>query len=161
MREASRRALAKPARGGLSNLLFGRLSLAEAPGALAGLADELTVLLPWGSLLAAVARPDAGGLAALRALGKPGAALRIVFGYGAGAEAGAIRDLGLPAIDDAACLRLEAAYRQAGLAVRARRPSLDEVRALPTTWAKRLAFSGYERRFVELKAGRSWPGTGR
>ena len=34
-------------------------------------------------------------------------------------------------------------------------------RALPTTWAKRLAFSGYERRFVELRGGRSWPGTGR
>jgi len=118
------------------------------------------VLLPWGSLLAAVARPDAG-LAALRALGKPGTGLRIVFGYGAGAEAGAIRDLALPPIDDDACLRLEAAYRQEGLAVRARRPALDEVRALPTTWAKRLAFSGYERRFVELRAGRSWPGTGR
>ena len=93
LREASRRALAKPARGGLSNLVFGRLSLAEAPATLAGLADELTVLLPWGSLLAAVARPGAGGLAALRALGKPGAGLRIVFGYGAGAEAGAIADL--------------------------------------------------------------------
>jgi hypothetical protein len=107
--------------------------------------------LPWGSLLAAVARPDAAGLAALGGLCKPGAALRIVFGYGGTAEAAAIRDLGLSPIDDAAGARLEAAYRAAGLSVRTRFPSLDEVRALPTTWAKRLAFSGRERRFVELR----------
>jgi 16S rRNA (adenine(1408)-N(1))-methyltransferase len=147
----------------LPNLLYGRLALSGAPGELAGLADELTVLLPWGSLLAAVARPDPAGLAALRALCKPGAALRIVFGYGANAEAAAIRALGLPAIDgdgagDGAAdagPRLEAAYRAVGLSVRAHFPSLDEVRALPTTWAKRLAFSGRERRFVELR-GRVW-----
>jgi 16S rRNA (adenine(1408)-N(1))-methyltransferase len=114
------------------------------------------VLLPWGSLLAAVARPDPGGLAALHALCKPDAVVRIVFGYGV-AETTAIRDLRLPPIDDAAGVRLEAAYRAAGLAVRARFPSVDEVRALPTTWAKRLAFSGRERRFVELYAGRGGP----
>jgi hypothetical protein len=74
-----------------------------------------------------------------------------VFGYGAGAEAAPIRDLALPAIDDGACARLEAAYRYAGLAVRARPLSHDELRALPTTWAKKLAFSGQDRRFVELR----------
>jgi 16S rRNA (adenine(1408)-N(1))-methyltransferase len=131
-------------------VLFGRLALADAPGELAGLADELTVLLPWGSLLAAVARPDAGGLAGLRALCKPGAAVRIVFGYGA-AEVAAIRDLDLPPLDDAAGAQLAAAYRAAGVDVRARFPLLDEVRALPTSWAKRLAFSGRERRFMELR----------
>jgi hypothetical protein len=115
------------------------------------------VLFPWSGLLAAVARPGADGLAALRALCKPGAAIRFVFGYGAGVEAAAIRDLALPPIDDATSPRLEAAYRQAGLAVRARRLGVDEVRALPTTWAKRLAFSGYERRFIELRGRVSQP----
>jgi hypothetical protein len=45
---------------------------------------------------------------------------------------------------------LERGYDDAGFAVAARFVPLDEVRALPTTWAKRLAFSGHERPFVEL-----------
>ena len=61
LRVQARKLAGKPARGGLPNALLGRLALADAPGALEGLADRLTVLLPWGALLAAVARPDAGG----------------------------------------------------------------------------------------------------
>jgi 16S rRNA (adenine(1408)-N(1))-methyltransferase len=152
LREISRRVAAKPARGGLPNALCGRLSLEGAPGELAGLADGLSVLLPWGSLLRGVALPEARALAALRALCKPGAEVRVLFGYGPGADAAMIRALDLPPLDaDAAASMLEARYREAGLAVIARRPSLEEVRALPTTWAKRLAFSARERAFIELR----------
>jgi hypothetical protein len=54
--------------------------LEQAPGALATLADRLTVLLPLRSLLRAVARPDRGGLARLAALCRDGAEVCIVFG---------------------------------------------------------------------------------
>src|SRR5213079_1494518 len=93
LRETSRKLAAKPARGGLPNALCGRLALAEAPG---GLADRLTVLLPWGELLAAVARPDVGALARLRGLCREGAELRVVFGHGPKVDAAAVRDLALP-----------------------------------------------------------------
>ena len=131
---------------------FGRLALEAAPGELAGLADVVTVLLPWGSLLAAVAVPDPAGLDRLRRLCRPGAEVRVLFGYGPDADAAAVRALGLPALDDPSLpARLERGYRDAGLAVTARPVPVEEVRALPTTWAKKLAFSAKERRFVELR----------
>ena len=147
----ARKLAANPARGGLPNALLGRLALADAPGALEGLADRLTVLLPWGALLAAVARPEADGLAALRAICREGAAVRFVFGYGTEADGTRVKELALPAIDDDGGLgALCAQYRAAGFAVRARGVGISEIRALPTTWAKRLAFSGRERPFVEV-----------
>jgi 16S rRNA (adenine(1408)-N(1))-methyltransferase len=152
LRETSRRFAAKPTRGGLSNALLGRLALADAPGQLAGLADSLTVLLPWGSLLGAVAVPDRVSLGALCRLCKPGAQVRVLFGYGPRTDAAAIRAHALPPLDGAATLgAFERAYLDAGLAVAARFVGRDEVRELPTTWAKRLAYSGHERRFVELR----------
>jgi 16S rRNA (adenine(1408)-N(1))-methyltransferase len=152
LRDTSRRFTAKPSRGGLPNALLGRLPLAEAPGELAGLADALTVLLPWGSLLAAVARPEPPALCALRALCKAHAEIRVVFGYGPATEGAMIRELALPPLDAVgANAELERAYLAAGFAVHARAARVDEVRALPTTWAKRLAYSGHERRYVELR----------
>lgn len=151
LRDQARKLAGKPARGGLPNALLGRLALADAPGALEGVADRLTVLLPWGALLAAVARPEASGLAALRAICREGAGVRIVFGYGPEADRALVKERALPAIDGAGLAALAARYSAAGFAVRARGVSVAEVRALPTTWAKRLAFSGRERQFVEVQ----------
>jgi hypothetical protein len=157
LRETSRRFAAKPARGGLSNALLGRLALADAPGELAGLGDSLTVLLPWGSLLRAVAVSDRDALRALRGLLRTGATLRVLFGYGPRTDGAVIRAHELPPLDDPAAMdALEHAYRDAGFAVAARFVAREEVRALPTTWAKRLAYSGHERHFVEL-SGRARP----
>jgi 16S rRNA (adenine(1408)-N(1))-methyltransferase len=151
LRESSRRIAAKPARGGLPNAWLARLALADAPGTLAGLADGLTVLLPWGSLLRAAAGRDERALRALRALCKPGAELRVLFGYGPEIDSSTIRELGLPALDQPeALLALERAYRSSGFNVAARVADGDAVRSLPTTWAKRLAYSGHERRFVDV-----------
>jgi 16S rRNA (adenine(1408)-N(1))-methyltransferase len=146
LRSVSRRLADKRGR---SNALFGRLSLEESPGELTGLADELTVLLPWGSLLGAVAR---GEVAPLAGLCKPGAAVQLVFGYGARSEAAAIASLGLPVPVDP--VALVARYAGAGLNVRARPLPVAEVRALATTWAGKLAFSGRERAYWELRGAR-------
>lgn len=147
LREVSWRAGRKPARGGRPNALFGRLSLDEAPGELEGLADRLTVNLPWGTLLRAVALPDGEALRRLAAIGKPGASVRFVFGYG-GAEEG----LSLPALAGAGALeRLRCGYQDAGLRVAVRALPAGEVRQLPTTWAGKLAAPGARPRpFVEV-----------
>jgi len=79
MAEASRRAAAKPARGGVDNALFLHASLEALPGALAGLADAITVNYPWGSLLRAAVMPDAVLLANLAALARPPATLDILI----------------------------------------------------------------------------------
>jgi len=145
LREISRRASRKPARGGLPNVLFGRLSLEDAPGELAQLADAITVLFPWGSLLRAVAVPECEALRRLALIGKPGARFRFLHGYGVGREARAVDELGLPALGDPSTLRaLEDAYAEA------RYVSREEVALIQTTWAKKIAFSDHERVFVEL-----------
>lgn len=131
--------------------MFGRLPLDAAPGELVGLADALTILLPWGQLLRAVALPDAAGLARLRALCKPGATIRALFGYGPEADGAMVRDLALPNLASAGTLStLEATYAEAAMAVRARHVTRDDLRALSTSWAKKLAFSCRERVFVEV-----------
>jgi 16S rRNA (adenine(1408)-N(1))-methyltransferase len=156
MRRASFRAGRRAARGGLPNALFVRLAIDEAPAELHRLADAVTVLLPWGSLLVGVAQPQAEALERLRALCRPGARMRVILGYGqddARALGANLRSLDEPS----AAAALVAAYRAAGFAVQARSVSLPEIRALSTTWAKRLAFSSRDRRFVEV-SGVAVPG---
>jgi 16S rRNA (adenine(1408)-N(1))-methyltransferase len=121
LRDASRRAG--------SNALFGRLALEDAPGELAGLADRLTVLFPWGSLLRAVADAEPDALAGLRGICKPGAEARFLF------ELASDR------------LGLESRYREAGLELSGRPVPIQEARALPTSWAKKLGYSGKARSF--------------
>jgi 16S rRNA (adenine(1408)-N(1))-methyltransferase len=151
MREMSWRASRKPARGGLPNLLFGRLSLADAPGELVGLADVLTLLLPWGSLLQAVAVPELDALRRLKACARAGARVRFLYGYGAEREAAAVKELGLPALGTAPVLsHLEQAYAVAGLRVRGQYLGSEAIRGLASTWAKKLAFSDSKRVFVEF-----------
>jgi len=109
------------------------LPLEDAPAELVGLADRLTVLFPWGSLLRAVAEAEPESLARLRAMCKRGADVRFVFER---------------ASDPAA---LESRYRDAGLELSARAMALDEARALPTTWAKKLGYSGGQRTFWDFR----------
>jgi 16S rRNA (adenine(1408)-N(1))-methyltransferase len=116
--------------------LLGRLALERAPGELRGLADRLTVLLPWGSLLRAVTSGDEASLRRLRGLCAPGARVEIVVGDG---------DDGLPSPDG-----LPERYREAGFEVAAERVPAAEVAALGTTWAKRLAGSSPDRSFWRL-----------
>lgn len=94
------------------------------------------MLLPWGSLLRAVALGEGDGLRRLRALCAPRAELEIVVGDG---EAGIESPDGL----------LER-YREAGFDVSAERARAAEVADLGTTWAKRLARSDRGRSFWRL-----------
>jgi 16S rRNA (adenine(1408)-N(1))-methyltransferase len=125
LRDASRRAL--------SNCLFGRLALEDAPGELVGLADRLTVLFPWGSLLRAIAGAEPGALARLRAICRRGADVRFVF------------ELACDPRD------LERRYLDAGLALAGTPLPIDRARSMPTTWAKKLGFSGRPRSFWEFR----------
>jgi len=147
MSEVSHRAACKPARGGVPNVLFGRLSLEEAPGDLIGLADRLAVLFPWGSLLRAVAAPNTA-LRKLAALGKPGGRVHFLYGYGSEESTA----LGLPELGCGDVLHnLESAYAAAGLQVEARYAAREFVASVESTWAKKLAFSRRARAFIEIR----------
>jgi 16S rRNA (adenine(1408)-N(1))-methyltransferase len=131
LRDASRRAL--------PNCLFGRLALEDAPGELAGLADRLTVLFPWGSLLRAVSAPDVAGISRLRAICRAGAEVRFLFELDSDPQA------------------LERRYLEAGLALGGTPVPVETARTLPTTWAKKLGFSGKNRAFWEFRGRAAGP----
>src|ERR1044071_2949585 len=68
----------KPAKGGVPNALFIQAAIEDLPAELDGVADELHVHFPWGSLLRAVATGDVAVLQNLRRICAPGALLEVV-----------------------------------------------------------------------------------
>ena len=70
----------KPAKGGAPNVLFIQASVEDLPAELNGVADELHVHFPWGSLLRAVVTGDKAVLRNLRRVCAPGALLEVVLG---------------------------------------------------------------------------------
>ena len=134
MAEASRRA-ARPARkGGLPNAGF-VVAAAEAPPAeLAGVAGLATVQFPWGSLLRGVVGRDGAVAAGLATLVAPDGALELLV-------APIERD-GLDGIPSSSADLIAGAARAFGphgfVVEGAEQPTLAEIRATGSTWARRL-----------------------
>ena len=79
LRELSAKAARKPERGGLANVLYAVASIEHVPAELRGIADEIFVTLPWGSLMRGIILADDTVLGRLASLARDGAALRIVL----------------------------------------------------------------------------------
>lgn len=151
MAEASRRA-ARPARnGGLANAAF-ILSAAEAPPPeLCGLADHVTVMFPWGSLLrGCVGAGDGDGAgrvaAGVAGLVAPGGNLELLL-------APSVRDgiEGLPLDPNELASAVRGAFERFGLDMELARPtSASEVRTSGSTWARRLGSQRPDDRAVML-----------
>ena len=127
MADASRSAAANPRKGGQPNALFLVESAERLPGPLAGRADLVTVILPWGTLLRGVLEADARIVSGLRGLLRPGGELCLM----------------LSDIDAAQVGRLVAAYRSIGFEKLACAPATGaDVAALSSGWARRLGIPG-------------------
>src|SRR4030095_12209095 len=68
----------KPEKGGLPNVLFLQAAVEDLPAELGGVADEIHVHFPWGSLLRAMATGEVAVLCNLRRLCVPGALLEVI-----------------------------------------------------------------------------------
>jgi 16S rRNA (adenine(1408)-N(1))-methyltransferase len=137
LREVSGRAF----RSGPANVLYARAAVEDLPRQLFGVADQVTVVLPWGSLLAAVAGPDEVLLRGIRRLCRDDARLAIVLALDPDRDRAEWIRLGLPRLD-AAHLNgpLAAAYAEAGFVLKSVRPlGAPELAAWPSTWARKLA----------------------
>jgi 16S rRNA (adenine(1408)-N(1))-methyltransferase len=135
LREISGRA----ARERLANVIYVRAGVEDLPLELAGVADRVTVVLPWGSLLAAVARPRVPALADIRSLCQPEASLSVVLSV-AERDVREARRLGLPPLDGGHLQDLAIWYAAAGFTVTSvRQLDLDQLAGWPSTWARRLA----------------------
>ena len=124
------------------NALFAIANARALPPEIEGLATEITINFPWGSLLAGLVEGDPGLLAGLCAVARPGAVLHLRLNGGALSEAG--RDLAGGAAE---------ARRVLGVwGWTVGRPAMLDaaaLRGLHSSWAKRLAF-GRDPRAVYL-----------
>lgn len=154
MREFSARALHER----LDNLVYVRAAVEDLPPALAGVADRVSIVLPWGSLLAAVAQPSVFVLQGIRAMCQPGGVLTSVLGVDPVRDQAELRRLGLESLGDGwlAC-RLAEGYAQAGFRLGSvRLLSPDELRRWPSTWARRLSHAP-RRTLLEVDATAACP----
>jgi 16S rRNA (adenine(1408)-N(1))-methyltransferase len=158
LEKVSQKAQRKPEKGGLPNVLFVQAPVEELPSELDGLADEIHIHFPWGSLLRAVAVADHQVLESLRRIAAPGAWVEVLIGIDEVRDAGEARRLGLPHLTKGYLTstlipRYSGAgfdVRESGILPRSEWPHLK------TTWAKRLR--GKERRMLFLVA-QALPGT--
>jgi SAM-dependent methyltransferase len=134
MAETSRRTARAAARGGLPNALFVVAGAERPPEELLGVAGELSITLPWGSLLAGALGLDpaaAAGIASLVAVGgHVGSLISVVDGD----------RLDLPTLGPDVAGALAERWSYHGLTLSTFRPAtLEEVAASGSSWARRVA----------------------
>ncbi len=145
----------RPEKGGASNVLFIQSAVEDLPAELDGVADEVHVHFPWGSLLRAIATADLRVLQNLRRICSESALLEVVIGLDPVRDESEIERLGLTSlslkfIDD----QLVPVYRSAGFQIFERGVlSASEWPELNTSWAKRL--QGNERSSITYLIARA------
>lgn len=126
-------------KGGAANLLFIESAVENLPNELDGVASEVHVNFPWGSLLRAVATGDAV-LREVRRVCSTSATLHVVTGLDPVRDAAEIARLGLPLLTiDYIDHTLAGLYLCAGFEIVDHRMlSATECREIPSSWARRL-----------------------
>ncbi len=153
LQEYSTKILRSPQKGGLSNVLYVIANVEQLPHELDHTADTIFVHFPWGSLLKSIVVGNELTLTNIARVGKPDADLEILVNYNVFFDPIPLEILDLPDmnieyIDDT----LVPLYAQAGIAILERSYiGKDEMKAIPTTWSKKLAY-GRKPRTVYLRA---------
>jgi 16S rRNA (adenine(1408)-N(1))-methyltransferase len=139
--DACRENLREHSQAKLQNLLFIIAPAQELPRELEGLASQVTINFPWGSLLESLLTGDPGLMHGLKFVSRARASLSLRLNGGALAEAGKTLESGTD--------RIYYNLLQAGWQVQ--HPAIIDASALrkfPSTWAKRLAFGRDPRAMV-------------
>lgn len=150
----------KPAKGGAPNVLFIQAAVEDLPSELDGVADEVHVHFPWGSLLRAFATGDISVLQSVRRLCAPDCLLEVVLGLDPERDRSEIERLGLSTLSlEFVDQTLTPQYASAGFEI-TERGVLDSSpwSNLDTSWAKRL--QGNEHRSIVYLVARA-PNLGR
>lgn len=146
----------KPAKGGLPNAMFIQAAVESLPAELDGVADEVHVHFPWGSLLRAVATGDEIILQNLRRICAAGAWLEIVIALDPERDRTEIARLDLQALtSDYLETTLIPRYRSAGFDVTEYGSSPTENwQQLHTSWAQRLRGNAERKLFYLIAEAR-------
>jgi len=136
----------------MDNISFTISSVESMPNELAGIADSVTVILPWGSLRNGIAKAELAILNGLRLIGKSGSPLTIWIGYDEQREAAEMERCGLPQLSETYLSGLYDAYNLAGInLLNVSSVCNTELSVLESDWAKRLAF-GAPRQVFRINA---------
>lgn len=130
----------KPPKGGLANALFVQAAVEDLPCELNGIASEVHVNFPWGSLLRTAAAGDYGSLNNLRRICAPEAELKIFMSFDAERDRTEIARLRLtPLTAEFLETVLKPRYQAAGFEMLENGVfSASEWPELRTSWAQRL-----------------------
>lgn len=131
----------KPNKGGLPNVLFLQAAIEDLPEELDGVADEIHIHFPWGSLLRAVASGEPAMLLNLRRLCSHDALLEVIIGADVKRDEAELARLNIPSLSVLTVdSLLTPAYAQAGFEITERGECLPaDWPDLQTSWAKRLS----------------------
>ena len=153
LRKVSEKIYRRPAKGGAPNALFLQAAVEDLPDELNGIANQLHIQFPWGSLLGAVLRGDESVLAGLRRISAHGARLEVILGLDPERDQSEIARLGLPEISPAYLKNeLRRRYLRAGFDIKnSEFISGSAAQELNSSWAKRLS-SNPARMLVRISA---------
>lgn len=148
LEKLSTRITRKPAKGGLPNAMFVKAAVEDLPIEFDGIASEIYINFPWGSLLRAVATGGAIILDSLRRISTPEGRLTITIGIDPTRDRGELGRLGIPELNKAYIENdLNKAFAEASFLMT---EHLDlepaEWSRLDTSWARKLG--GNENRQV-------------
>ncbi|GAA2027699.1 hypothetical protein GCM10009839_28280 [Catenulispora yoronensis] len=154
MAETAVRAARKPAKGGAPNLVLVNAAIETVPTALSGVADEVTVLMPWGKLLRGVVLGEDDVLSGLRAVAKDGAPLELSIGTSIWREPVPLEIRDLPELTPEAVESTGLADRLAAFGWQVTDVRLvphTELETISSSWARRLG-SGATETVFRLRA---------
>jgi 16S rRNA (adenine(1408)-N(1))-methyltransferase len=132
----------KASKGGIRNAIYLLEDALKLPEDLKDTADRIFINLPWGSLRDAVVKGDTELLRGIKSIGKNGAALDIYVTYSSLYEVKEISERDLPELSvEYITGVLKYKYLTHGILLKnTNLLSNEDLKALETTWAKKLAF---------------------
>lgn len=154
LEEVSRRARQKPAKGGVPNVAFVWARAEDPPAELQGRATAIQVILPWGRLMAGMAAGLGDVLGGLRRLGSAGVPVRAVLNAEIWGDPVPLEVRDIPEVTPAYVEEmLTPCYEACGIGIqRAWLLDREEVKAVRSTWSKKLQHGRDLPRFVGIDA---------
>jgi len=132
----------KTIRAKTPNVLFILSSLEGIQDELDNIATEITINLPWGTLLQVIAKPEQTQIQTLAKILKSDGILEIIFGYTQETEPSEVTRLGLGTLDLTFIRNnVVPVFETEGLSLsEARLVQKDELKNFESTWSKKLSF---------------------
>lgn len=136
----------------LENVLFCVGSIENVPHELKGVADELVIILPWGSLLQEIVVPKVETIEKVVELLQPNGEIIIILGYSLDSEPSETERLNLPEIDKKYIEKnMLPVFEQAQLKLHSlQETQKNELKKIGTTWGNKLSF-GTDRKIFRLE----------